>query len=235
MNTTHSKTRRSIVRPGTAMTETMLALPFIMLILLLVFYFGRGANWVQHATVMPRFEADRRALAQGVPYTRQGGGLSHSLLNEVFFSNTAQSISVTDNDNYPGGAMNDLRTAEQARSEDAGILAQTLAGYFPSNLSMSVVTSHASTIPLWNLWDRPVHTGFLRPGSDWQFAPHWNDWMQNWSRRSAGNGWLLHNAHDAFMTSLDETLADTISQGNTLARNVRDYYWRRPGYRGPIF
>ena len=79
---------------GTAMAETILALPFLMLILLFLVYFGRNSVRVERTHMMDRYEAWREA-GHG-PGPRPDDPRGHPQMNDTWFNNNATTITHTD-------------------------------------------------------------------------------------------------------------------------------------------
>ncbi len=219
-------------RAGTAMTEMVLVLPFLVFILLLVMYFGKGVVRLQHAQVMDRYEAWR--LADGAPGPAanvQGGS---AMMNQSFFGGAAQSVSADYSSAFPTDAADEFELMASNVSTDAKNLVTEAFDDFPKGATATMTTTHNESVALWQKIDQPVKHRHVRIGNDWAYS---NRWVKNnkgeWVLQHADGTWILPPARDVFYDQLDNTLENLDQGGNRIAEYMRGTYLDKPAYRGP--
>ena len=211
-----------------AMMEMCFALPFLFLVISLVFYFGRGLTRVQNAQIMDRYEAWR--LAGGGP----GPDGRTQYMNEAFFARKATSLEHTVTTYFPPDAGNDLIAATAGFSGDTQNLVTLALGQFPTGQTVQFTTTFDSSIRLWKNFERPVVHGHTVLDNDWKFATAWVKPKDQWVQAFRANDpWMLLPVRDQFFMDLDNSLTNLVTQGNGLAQFLQSLYTERPNYVGP--
>ena len=215
------------------MTEMILVLPFLMLILAMVFYFGRGVVRIQRTQSMGRYEVWRSTARAPGPRYSEPGGPHGPLLNDTFFAGNAKSIGRSHwHDWFPDDAAHELEDEAQNFSSDTGELVEESHEAFPNGRTLRLSTKHDESVPLWKQFNRSIQHRHTRLDHEWKFANNWSGSGPN-ARQSGGGTWMLPEVRDVFMMDLDEPLEQLQNGGNYLAGNIRGIYTRRPHYRGP--
>lgn len=245
---------------GTVMTETLLVLPMLMLILSLIFYFGRLAVRVQHASVMARYEAWRDVA--NAPGPRPTSDLhNHPQLNSAFFGDRAQSIQWTYNGrSFATEALEQTVSLAGELSADAHLLADAIL-FRPPDATPRLPHGHRegfrveyhTEVPLWQSLDGPFRRQHIVMNGDWRYTVDWRAGPDEWTGHAAISGLHPHHSRglrDAFLIDLDGEF-DGIDgdhepeyasypdgpqhhDGSVLAGFIRSLYLASPGYHGPI-
>ena len=224
---------------GTAMTEMILVLPFLMLILAMVFYFGRGMVRVQRTQSMGRYEVWRSTARAPGPHYSEPSGIPHGpLLNDTFFAGNAESI--TDHHWhqhhwhawFPDDVYDKLEDEAQGVASDTGELVEEALDAFPTGRTIRLSAQHEESVPLWKQFNKSIRHRHTRIDHEWKFANNWTGSGPN-ARYRGGGTWMMPEVRDVFMMDLDEPLEQLQDGGNYMAGNIRGIYTRRPHYRGP--
>jgi len=218
------------------MSEMVLVLPFIVLVLAYVFYFGRGMVRVQRAHVMDRYEVWRQVeRTPAGPRYSEPNGLPHGpQLNDTFFAGNAASINDAHHTwhYFPDDAPQELVQQIITYSGDAALLAQEAQEAFPKGRSIGFTTRHDETIPLWKPFNGQLRHRFTRLDNEWKFANNWTEaGPDGW--HSGGGPWMMPEIRDVFITEFDGVMEGLENGGNYIARRIRWIYLRKPSYRGP--
>ena len=216
------------------MTEMILVIPFLMLILAFVFYFGRGMVRVQRAQLMDRYEVWRDvANAPGPKWTDPESLPNGPLLNDTFFAGNAESVEKIGSNFFPDDAPDELIDEAQNFSNGTSELVEESHDAFPRGRSVNLTTDHEETIPLWKQFDGPIRHRHTRLENDWR---HVNGWTGDGpdAEYAGGGPWMLPEVRDVFLESLDGPLENMIDgTDNPLARAIRNTSLNKPGYGGP--
>ena len=153
--------RRYMQAKGTAMSEMVLVVPFLLVVVAYVFYFGRGMVRVQRAQVMDRYEVWRQVSRTpgGPKYTEPTGRDNGPQLNDTFFAGNA--ISVNDSGDtwqyFPDDAPLELVQQISAFSGDAAMLIATEPA-MPTSPPLAPDTARALPLCIFSLtvWSSPV-------------------------------------------------------------------------------
>lgn len=228
----NSRPRRMHRSRGTAMTEMILVLPVLMLVLALVFYFGRAMVRVQRAVVMDRYETWRRVADAPGPLAFDGDDQNRQL-NTAFFAGNASSIHGSVSDHLSREPSEALYEASAKYSSDTSLLVEQSHDSFVNGMTVRFNTHHQETIPLWAALNRSINHSHTRIQNDWRFVNGWDH--QGPDAKPAGNGpSMLPEVRDVFLLGLDDSLqAFQSNSGNHLAGSVRRLYLERGGYCGP--
>jgi hypothetical protein len=234
---------------GSAMMEMALVLPFIVLIIALLLFFGRGIMRVEHAQVVDRYEAWR--IAENAPGAgAYRGGPSYNpvpdpdgqLMNQAFFWKTAQWVRGSVNATFPAQAGDDLKQAGDNHSTDAGNLISDALDQFSSGVSVQFNTQHPSTLRVYQRFESPVRHQHTRIGNDWKYVNGWMWRLSNqggeWVQTAGDNdAWMLDVVHARFLKNSDgsrglDDVASTLSD-NPFGTYFSDVYQYRPPYQPP--
>jgi hypothetical protein len=235
---------------GTAMIEFVLSLPLLLLILMLVFFFGRGMVRAQHSIAMVHYELWRahmpaRHVVTGDtwPVAPAADAPNHLALNQTFHGGrSATRLQLRSDGSFPYLAGEHLvRTAENR--DVAEIMARIHLGRNDAGRTLSSSVTRPEQVPLWQQFDpeiRHTQTAFGHPFSYvygfrvTEIAPAMVRWSYDPARRRDPN--VMHSVRDVYFVELDQRLADITGaddQANPLAQRVRDLYRAQPAYRGP--
>lgn len=218
---------------GAAMTETILVLPFIVFVLSLIFFFGRGIVRNQRAAMMPRYEAWRQAGGEA-PGPRSDETNDQTLLNKTFFANRPATIDYHATNHFPEEATDDLIDAASQYSPQTGQLAQDLIDLWPRGRTVDTVVEYDETIRVWQDLNGAIHRRYTRLDNDWRFANHWELVKGQWRPDSRSDASVLETSRDAFLHDFDRSMKSLDEdQRNDLARAIRDLYLNEPYYIGP--
>jgi hypothetical protein len=247
------RTRKTTWRPGAAMSEMVLVMPLLLVILSLVFFFGRLMVRAQHVQVTSRYETWRHVISAPGPGNGEG---STAQLNEAFFAGNASTFTQTqNNNNFPDDTYVDIVDAATAVSEDAGLLANALL-FLPDSEDPrqshgrreGFRVGYTTQVPLWQEMDGPIRRQHARIGHEWHFSHSWTAGPDEWQGSAVSPHHLRAN-RDVFLTDFDAYLdgidgetdpeygQDAGTQRSTseaLAGFIRTMYLHEPGYRGPI-
>ena len=225
------------------MTEMVLVLPLILLVLMLLFYFGRGMVRAQRARVIDRYEAWR--MAGEVPSAPQSDrGRDHSLLNQTFFGDRARSIVIATDQPSSSEAAAELTNSAYASSNATGDLAGLVLGTLPGDRRVQVRVTHDPGTRLDNQLNRTLRHEHSRIGNDWRLAngwrplppdpkdTRWAQWPNHGSWFPAGSSvGTLSLIRDVFLLEMDDALSEV---DNHLARTMQDLIAQtEPSYVGP--
>jgi len=247
------KARRRRQAVGAVMMETVLVMPLLLVILSLLFYFGRLAVRVQHDQVMSRYETWRQVHDASGPRSDIPEG--HPQLNSAFFAGRAESISHTLADNrFPDAAYRDLIDAAGEASVDAGDLTHAMLyrpnsdePRFPHGHREGFRVNYTTDVPLWERIEGPIDRHQARIEHEWLFSNSTTAGADTW--RGSGTGsHHLRAVRDVFLEDFDDQLdridGDTNPEYDTddtqrssaahLAALIRRLYLNEVGYDGPI-
>lgn len=211
------------------MTETVLALPFLLLILMLIFFFGQSLQRYQQQSVLDRYDAWRNVAQAPGP---SSGGPDHPLLNQTFFNDTAATLEGGITRHDLTRVQNLLLQAAAPFGDDALEYTRAILDRFPAAIRAHYQTTFDSSVPLWQRMAGETHHSHIRPGNEWKFANGQHDANLQWLPRGP---YVTPNAaiRDVFLENLDSRLEPYSQQGNGLAQGLRNYYLHAPAYRGP--
>jgi hypothetical protein len=233
--------RRHARNRGTAMTEAVLVMPFLLIIFSFMILYGRQMVRMQRATMMDRYDSFR--MMSHVD-NELGPVPGNATMNQVFFGNNAQSISHdVHRDLYPDSVRPLVVTAANDRSTDAGNLAQWTTDRLPNGAFTSFRVSHTSGIVLWQPFMTPIGHSAGRLDHEWRFvngltlgpAGGEMSWPEHfdWRYRGPEAHVTMQGVRQLFLSPLDQALAPMIAQSNHLASVTASACWHEPGYVGP--
>lgn len=227
-----NRTKRSArnTRRGTAMFEMLLAMPFVMLILLFIWYFGRNSVRVQRNQGMTRYQAWHAAGHGPSPTVDHVNG--HPQMNDAFYGNSADAIRHSGNGNFPDDATDrwiDYATQVDERSGQlAAEMQESLAGGRTAHFS----TDHNTTNKFLAVFNGPVRDTYTVIDHDWKFVNGANLRADAYHQKGP-NASNLGPIRDAFYDDFDQGLESLDDSGNPFAQTLRGLYLNNPGYRGP--
>jgi hypothetical protein len=140
-------------RRGTALAETLLALPFLFLITLFIVYFGRSYVWMQRTHIADRYQAWREAAhtpGPGVDHLR-----GHPQINDAFFGETADAIGHGGSHWFPDDAPARWADAAAMLSDDAGNLARAMRDNMAKGRTAGFSVTHNSSNKVLQQFDGP--------------------------------------------------------------------------------
>jgi len=218
---------------GTAMAETVLALPFIMLILLFIAYFGRNSVRVERTHMMDRYEAWREAGHGPGPAPDDPRG--HPQMNDTWFNNNATAITHASTDLFPDDAPQQWIDEASQRTNEAGDLADKMVETLARGRTSQFSTRHDTANILLQQFNGPVNARHTVQGNDWKYINGYKhraeEYIADQKRGPYANN--LDPLRDLFYESFDQTLEGMSDSQNPLARTIRGLYLDTPGYRGP--
>lgn len=245
-------------RRGAAMFEMVLIMPFLLVILSLIFFFGRLMVRAQHVQVMSRYETWRDVInAPGPAPQGENGSTSYGQMNDTFFGYQAASMShIVNNNNFPDDTYEDLIDQAANASEDAGNLARAILYRPPGDEPRmshghreGFRVSYSTEVPLWREMEGPIDRRHVRIGHEWHFSHDWTAGPDQW-KGNAQPPHYLRALRDTFLKDFDEFLdgldGDTdpeygdsgdgtqAATNQVLASFLRTLYLHEPAYRGPI-
>lgn len=220
--------------------EMVLAMPLLILILFLLFYFGRGMVRVQRAQVADRYQAWFEVGRAPGP----GGGGVPGQLNQMFFANNAESLVIDQADQFPADGMEQLVEDVAGVDSDAALLAERLGASLPSGRLVRLEAVHGETVPVWRQFEGPIRHAHIRIEHEWRFVNGWRRESQLESQPwPSHGGWypggalasLLSPLRRTFFSEFDDGLAELDPDGpaGDMVRMIEGLYAQEPSYAGP--
>lgn len=201
--------------------------PVILLILVLMFYFGALLPRTQRASMMARYETWRATETNAPgPAADFGGGASpHDSLNDAFFEGYASGIQIPLNDSYfPDDAAESFLVAADSMASGAGRLADAwlrLPGgtrRLAPGRRMRFEVLHSSDLMLWdrlagnnadngNPERTPLVRTHVRIAGDWSYSEDWRAGAStNWPALGDRHPHHLRALRDVFLEDFDSVL-----------------------------
>ena len=232
------------------MAETVLVLPVILLLLLMLLFYGISMARLQRASGQDRYEAWRRvhygfgprahglSTITNVPYE----GIDH--INTTFWKNGAEDIGYAYSRFFPDDTRDAMIDEAGRASLDAGDYTDQLLNHaLPHGSTFGFDTTFVHRSDL--LDTDTISHGHTRIGSEWKYVDgvrqrHDGEWVQTQPYgRDDTEWWRIGHVTPGdtiryvFMEDLDQPLESPADSGNRIAIAVRGYYRWFPGYRGP--
>ncbi len=212
------------------MAETVLALPFLILILLFIFYFGRNSVRVERTHMMDRYEAWR--MAGHGPGPRHDDTRGHPQMNDTWFNNNATSIRHEAHNAFPDDAPSRWEDEAGRRTDDAGMLVREMIDTLARGQTSRFTTRHDTENKLLKQFNGDMNATHTVQDHDWKYVNGFPHRAGPWDGR--GPGAHIHGPlRDLFYEAFDSTLEGMSDALNPLARTMRSLYLDVPGYRGP--
>jgi hypothetical protein len=215
------------------MAETVLALPFLMLILLFIAYFGRNSVRIERTHMMDRYEAWREAGSGTGPSPDDPRG--HPQMNDTWFNNTATAITHVSTGDFPDDAPEQWIDEASQRTNEAGELARKMWETMARGKTSQFSTRHDTSNILLEQFNGPVNAQHTVQGHDWKFINGYKHRAEEYEPDQK-KGPYAHNLNplrDLFYEAFDRTLEGMSDNQNPLAKTMRGLYLDIPGYRGP--
>lgn len=232
-----NRNRRRIC--GAVMMETVLIMPFVLLILVLMVYLGWNFRRLAQATNMDRY-AVWEQVTPGAPGPDVQGleqPMRNPRLNQVFYDlNGDHALDLDElqaGDRYLPEGHRELRD-QQADEQYAYF--DTFLSRSPAGVRQQFTSQHAQSVNtrLLGLSDLARNMpGHSRMNGDWrylngvQYNTENNKWQPAYRRVSPGS-----SLREIFFADLDQGLG-ALAEANEYARGVRDFYLAYPHYVGP--
>lgn len=225
-------TKRSLKhgRRGTAMFEMLLALPFILIVLAMIWHFGRNSVRVQRNQGMTRYQAWREAGHGPSPSVDHVNG--NPQMNDTFFGNSADTINHSGNSYFYDDASDQWTEYARQISDQTGQLAAEMVEGLASGRTATFATRHDTSNRFLSKFNGAVRDSHTVIDHDWKFVngANWRADSYNQTGPRASN---LGPIRDAFYDDFDQGLEGLADADNPFARTVRGLYLNDPGYRGP--
>jgi hypothetical protein len=208
-------------RCGTALVETVMAIPLLAAMIALTAFLGWAMMNQQNVKASAKYTSWRRVYGGHWPAVdgtmTDGNGpddRDHRPLNEMFYRGKARSIGVGGG----GGQVDEfeqLIAAAFGYSEYAGDFADRLIlhplpdhGHFPHAVRAHVWADFHSDMEMFNKYQGEIHSRHIRDGVEWR-------------RRQAD---CRHVVRVQFLSALDGVLESVRPPGDGMARMVRSLY-----------
>jgi hypothetical protein len=208
------------------MSEMVMVAPILLLVLVLLFYFGALMPRTQRASMMARYETWRDAEVDA-PGPASGVPGDHAQLNETFFEGYARSIEIPLNDGYfPDDAPDTFVALADDAPGGAGRLADAwvrLPGgsprQTPGRRELFEVL-HGADLAMWdrligeggddidtvNPERTPLVRAHVRIAGDWSYTEDWRAAADGWPRLGDTHPHHLRALRDAFLEDFDREL-----------------------------
>ncbi len=246
-------------RRGTAMMELVLILPMIMLVLALLFFFGKVMVRTQQAQVMSRYEVWRDVANAPGPSSGSDAN-QHPQLNNTFFDGQAASLQWYHHGGwYPREVRMELVELAAQYSSEAEETAQSLmfvpfaeGARQPHGHHEGFIVDYDTGVPLWRTLSSEFRRQFWMMNNDWRHTIDWRASADQWINGVSINVRyrIGRSMRDVYFSEFDEEL-DNIDgdydpeyadypegpqqySNNILAGFIRSFYLSDPSYRGPI-
>lgn len=221
-------------RRGSAMTETVVTLPLILLLLALMVYFGVSLQRLQRVTAAGRYESWRQ-MDDGV-HNAAAELIDEDRINEQFFSGKAASVDVQvsfgetteandllDAALVSAGAQNGNMDVDSARDWMDKMLSEA-----PGTRGVGVEASFdATSMGMLSSFDGPMRHHTVVLDGDWRYAP----WLRYGS--TAGRDVVWPVIHEVFYDELAALFEPLANGGNEVAEASWDLHEVVSDARGP--
>jgi len=223
------------------MIETVLTLPFVIILLLMILFYGWSMTRLQRASVQDRYEAWRQVYHGYGPrvtgHDPDDPDPYHGTeqINDAFWAGGADALRYDRGQAFPDDTRDQLKGLADQASEDAGLAAAyLLEEQLPHGRWMRFDTTHDTRSPLLEQLGGPIRHAHTRIGNEWKYANavRLRDddvWVADAPRVTPGD-----LVRDQFVLDLDRPLEPIAnSSAHKVARVIRWYYRGFPGYVGP--
>ncbi len=187
---------------GTAMMETVLVLPLVLVVLALLFFFGQAMTRLQRSSVTDRYEAWRQtqyAPGPGAEYSRgpvEFGGAG--LLDQAFFAGNASDLDiaersgrvhVSETTDLVTEAVLDIATRSDTpeyEPQSAADMVEARHLRSPAWWRIDLATEHTSSVPLYQRFAGAVHHQHTVIDGDWSYGS-WIEQLHRGDRKELGD------------------------------------------------
>lgn len=173
----HIRRRRFHSTCAASMSETLLVMPFLVIILALILYFGRDLVRVQHALVMDRSAAWQQVGRGPAPPVDPPDDYYERQLNQMFFAGRALEIEADMSGYFPDDAQRRLEAESGLFNANTQDYATRLFAGLPAGHHARLTTRHDETVPFWRQFQGPIRHGHTRIEHEWRYANAWR-WVQ---------------------------------------------------------
>ncbi len=225
------RARRPRRQGGTIMFEILLVLPFLILVFLLMIYFGHAVTRMHTSWTIDRYTAWQHV--EQAPAPGQNTALRTQEVGELFARPGRQGLSFSSADRYPLLAR-DLfeRAAGALGGVETEQLVRTAHEQFPHGYTARYVSRYNEWLSFeQRLGDTAIRHEHTRIGNDWKFANGWRLRDGQWEHGGSGP-WMLPQARRTFYQWFHEDL-EALGSQTPMAGMLRRLYEYRPSYRGP--
>lgn len=210
---------------GTALFEALLALPFIMLILLFVVYFGQGSVRVQRTQVMDRYQAWQEAGHGPGPSANDLRG--NTQLNDTFYDNTGDGIRHSGHQGFPTHGIDRWIDDTRTFDDDAGQLAEEMHEQMARGRHAHFNVHFEHNNKLLQKFEGPIRHGHTVQDHDWRYRNGYPRGAGAYDLRGPGAD-NLDPLKDTFYLDFHDALPD-----NAMSDMIKGLYLGNPTYRGP--
>lgn len=216
---------------GTIMFEILLVLPFLILMFLLMIYFGHAITRMHASWTMDRYTAWQHV--ERAPAPGRHTGFRTDEVGYLFERPGRTDLRFSSHDRYP---MQPRELFEDAAGRMGGPstfhLVQNAHDAFPHGYTARYAASYTHIYGFeQRLDDTDLRHEHTRIGNDWKFATGWSRSDGEWQHSGSGP-WLLPEARRTFYQWFHEDL-EALRQQTPMANMLRGLYEYRPSYRGP--
>ncbi|MEM6553225.1 MAG: TadE family protein [Planctomycetota bacterium] len=219
---------------GIAMTETILALPLLMVILALIALFGFAFERYQRTAMATRHAAWSQILTDHPLAGAQSTGTVDPALDASFFQTDAAESLQWERQSVVTEANAPLREWADTLDDDARDYVERYLEQQPEATRVGLAVEHASSVPLWDDFMGPLRQTNRLLNGNWRFADGVGDNPDPWETYYTGPfrrpGEPLA---EAFFQDFDDAMQTYADRGNDFADSAIDLYRRTPGYDGP--
>lgn len=247
---------RTPSRRASAISETLLVIPLILLLLSLMFFLVTNIDRLQDVTAAGRYEAHRQALgARGPGDTPEHGDDLETLVVAGDDGVRGWAVESTD-DNPLADGLHDAWLEIVGESAPAALGAGDAVGQLtlylenlPGDRTVRTRLDHDDGVPLWSEVSpdgRVSHRASVLAGT-WRFADlagqapnSYGGWYRDQPLPGADPGrpvfvpsLLAEAIHDTHYRDVADRLQDARSRGNVYAAGILSWLRGAPAYRGP--
>ena len=206
---TNHQTHLQRNRKGGAMIETIFAIPFVLVFIVLFFYFGNQGPRRTADANMARYEAWRKAEI-GTPGPAANGA-NASQLNEAYYNNPRPTITVQSVDDrwFPDDA---LERVQEEVSDQTIELVEEVHEKFPHGQRFSAIMDHP--VFLQYIRDINLHQTsaihHIRQDGDWRYADavKYHEIIERWGPDHERYNTTASELRDVFFDNFDNQLAN---------------------------
>jgi len=226
---------------GAAMSETLLALPLLLLVFVLIFFVGQSMSRLQRASVMDRYEAWRREARapgpQAVQMDMQPPTWRAEQLNSAFFGGNAERVDTEIYRYFPSDASDMLVAEVGGFWPEAGPLVDLIYDRLPIGERVRFQTHHRNTVPILEQFAGPITKAHVFFGHEWKFSNRvrYDGSLDKWTYISGPQLSHMPVIRDEFFDDYNWRVGRLADNGNDLARLLQTFYLAEPPYRGPDF
>jgi len=211
-------------RYGAAMTETVVALPLILVLLALMLFFGLNMQRWQRVTMASRYEAWRQ-MDDGERVAEQLA-LDGERINDLVFAGNAADVSVQVRHGEATAAGQLLERETAAASQDAHDWMRSMLAEAPGTRGVGVEASFAAPAGALRGFGRPMRHHHVVLDGDWRYAP----WLHR--PNYAGRDVVWPEIHTVFYRDM-AAVFEPLARHNDVADAVWGQHESVPAYEGP--